>query len=255
MTAPITRTFPAQPKRVVPSIRVGEVGAATSRGLHRESNDDRWGSKDGVFVVADGIGGVHGGHIAAAVTVDELPPLLSRFGHQWQRISDNLSSSVMGAGAEAGFDQLGTTFVAAQVQSDRVAIAYAGDSRAYRFRSGRLQQLTYDHNVRSELLDQGQSTTDTDLSAALLNSLTSSVGAGLGVNKIDAVTISVQTGDRLLLCTDGVHDYLAPRQLRIALSMDRCQDAAETLTRLADEAGGYDNATAVVIEVNVEENA
>ena len=141
-------------------LAVVEWATATSPGLRRRINEDAWGHRDQVFVVADGMGGRGGGSLAARTAVDRF---LARSGGpsvDWRDVVDGVNGDVLRAGAEQGIDRLGTTLLAASVGGPLVTLVHLGDSRAYRVTrtdrdSDRLDVLTHDHNVRSELLAAG----------------------------------------------------------------------------------------------------
>ena len=252
--APVTRRLESPARAVLSRLVVTDAAGASSQG-RRAANEDNWRISGDVYVVADGIGGQEGGHVAAAVTVTELPDLVTEHLGDWSLIARRVSAAIADAGHEHGYPRPGSTFVVAVVHEDRVVVAYAGDSRAYRYRDGELRQLTFDHNVRWSMLDEGHTSDSGVVKAELLDALTSSVGVTDREAQIDAISLPVQPGDRFLLCTDGIHDYLAPRQIRAALDLDTCAGACAQLTGAAESAGGFDNATALVIEVGREGNA
>ena len=163
----------------------------------------------------------------------------------------------MRAGADRGIDRLGTTLLAAVVGGPLVTLIHLGDSRAYRLTDlagddgARLDVLTHDHNVRSELLAAGLDVREYRDRGVALHGLTSFIGLEHDVLRIDVLAVPVRAGDRMLLCTDGVHRQLDDDQIRRALSTTTCRGAAERLVGLADAAGGRDNATAVVLRLGV----
>ena len=133
-----------------------------------------------------------------------------------------------------------------------MTLVHLGDSRAYRLtRLGdggdRLDLLTHDHNVRAELLAAGLDVGDYRERGVALHGLTSFIGLEHEVLRIDVLAVPVRAGDRILLCTDGVHRQLDDDQLRARCSAPAtARQAAEALVAQADRAGGRDNATAVV---------
>ena len=115
----------------------------------------------------------------------------------------------------------------------------------------RLDLLTHDHNVRAELLAAGLDIGEYRERGVALHGLTSFIGLENEALRVDVLAIPVRAGDRLLLCTDGVHRQLDDGQLRTMLALPNCRLAAERLVEHADEVGGRDNATALVVEVGV----
>src|SRR4051794_38925899 len=136
-------------------IGVVEWGAATSPGTRRRVNEDTWGRRGAVFVVADGMGGRGGGALAARTAVDRLLERVGEAHPDWRAIIERINADVIAAAAERGIDRVGTTLLAALVGGPLVTLVHLGDSRAYRLTrlgdEGRLDLLTRDHNVRTEL--------------------------------------------------------------------------------------------------------
>ena len=159
------------------------------------------------------------------------------------------------AGRERGVDRLGTTLLVAIVGGPLVTLIHLGDSRAYRLAhvddQPRLDLLTHDHNVRAELLAAGLDIGEYRERGVALHGLTSSIGLELEGLRVDVLAIPVHAGDRLLLCTDGVHRQLDDDQIRATLSRPSCQGAADRLVEQADQVGGRDNTTAVVFRLGV----
>jgi serine/threonine protein phosphatase PrpC len=262
-------------------------GAATSPGVRRRVNEDSWGRRGDVFVVADGMGGRGGGALAARTAVDRfldrLVPTTDR--PDWRGIVAQVNTEVVRAAADRGIDRVGTTLLAAAVGGPLVTLVHLGDSRAYRLsrvsrariagklltsppssppplRSGarpphasdevtddRLDLLTHDHNVRAELLAAGLDVADYRDRGVALHGLTSFIGLEHDVLRVDVLAVAVRSGDRILLCTDGIHRQLDDDHVRAVLAARSPRQAAEALVHDADEAGGRDNATAVVVEI------
>ena len=257
-------------------LRVVDWGAATSPGIRRRVNEDAWGNRDETFVVADGMGGRGGGALAARTAVDRF---LARTGRtfpaaapggpaavtatDWRAIVTAVNEEVLRAGAERGVERLGTTLLSAVVGGPLVTLIHLGDSRAYRLTragapseggasgDGRLDVLTHDHNVRSELLAAGLDVREYRDRGVALHGLTSFIGLEHETLRIDVLAVPVRAGDRLLLCTDGVHRQLDDDQIRHALAAGSSRQAAARLVEGSDQAGGRDNATAVVVQVDV----
>lgn len=247
-------------------LAVREWGTATSPGLRRRVNEDAWGHNDATFAVADGMGGRGGGAMAARTAIDRFLGRLATVTDQpdWRRIIEAVNGDVMLAGADRGIDRLGTTLLAAAVGGPLVTLVHLGDSRAYRLTAPhdrapattpppgpRLDLLTHDHNVRAELLAAGLDVGEYRERGVALHGLTSFIGLEQDALRVDVLAVPVRTGDRLLLCTDGVHRQLDDEQLREALQLRTCRQAAERLVHQADHAGGRDNATAVVLQIGI----
>ena len=163
---------------------------------------------------------------------------------------------MLAVAAAQGIERVGTTLLAAAVGGPLVTLVHLGDSRAYRLTrvaegGDRLDLLTHDHNVRAELLAAGLDVRDYRDRGVALHGLTSFIGLEHEVLRIDVLAVPVRSGDRVLLCTDGVYRQLDDDELRLALRAGSARQAAEALVERADRAGGKDNATAVVVEVGV----
>jgi protein phosphatase len=237
---------------------VVDWGAATSPGLRRRVNEDAWGRRDDVFVVADGMGGRGGGALAARTSIDRLLERAAEAGARpdWRAIVEGVNADVLDVAAARGIERVGTTLLASIVRGPLVTLVHLGDSRAYRLThlgdgSDRLDLVTHDHNVRSELLAAGLDVRDYRDRGVALHGLTSFVGLEHEVLRIDVLAVPVRSGDRVLLCTDGVYRQLDDDQLRLTLAAGTARQAAEALVELADRTGGKDNSTAMVVEVGV----
>jgi protein phosphatase len=246
----LTAALAASPLTVV------DWAAATSPGSRRRVNEDAVGHRDQLFVVADGMGGRGGGSLAARTAVDRF---LARSGGDavdWRAVITGVNDDVLRAGAERGIERLGTTLLAAAVGGPLVTLVHLGDSRAYRLThtdlgDDRLDVLTHDHNVRSELLAAGLDVREYRDRGVALHGLTSFIGLEHEILRIDVLAVPVRSGDRLLLCTDGVHRQLDDDQIRRVMASSTCRGAADGLVALADQLGGRDNATAVVLQLGV----
>lgn len=247
----LAATLTASPLGVV------EWGAATSPGMRRRVNEDAWGRRGGLFVVADGMGGRGGGALAARTSIDRFLARAGEAGSRpdWRAIVEAVNVDVVEVAAERGITRVGTTLLASTVGGPLVTVIHLGDSRAYRLTSigdsggGRLDLLTHDHNVRTELLAAGLDVRDYRDRGVALHGLTSFVGLEHEVLRIDVLAVPVRSGDRILLCTDGVYRQLDDDQLRLALGTESARQAAEALVEQADRAGGKDNSTAVVVTI------
>ena len=240
-----------------PALAVADWGAATSPGVRRQINEDAWGRRADAFVVADGMGGRGGGALAARTAIDRFLARLDSAGDHpdWRPIVESVNNDVVRIGRERGVERLGTTLLAAIVGGPVATVVHVGDSRAYRLTSpdahSRLDVLTNDHNVRSELLAAGLDIREYRERGVALHGLTSFIGLEHEALRVDVLAVPVRAGDRLLLCTDGIHRQLDDDELRAALGLPDCRLAAERLVEHADEVGGRDNATALVVEVGV----
>jgi protein phosphatase len=214
----------------------------------REINQDAALVGDGLFAVADGLGGLAAGEVAGRLALDTLAVAfakdrsvagLLRACHEanqavWQRA--NCDEAAMG-----------TTLVALAMTTDAAAVAvHAGDSRLYRFRDGRLDQLTRDHTVVAELTRAGEITEAEAETHPHRHLLTRAIGTGPEV-EIDYAGVTCKPGDRLLLCTDGLFKALCAADIKAILP--KTDGAADELVATAVERRAEDNVTAMVINV------
>jgi len=230
------------------------AGAATDVGLKRRHNEDAYLAASPLFLVADGMGGHGAGEIASATVLDEfgrlvggpsvtVDELLDAFGRARARVD----ALPVGAGAGAGTTLSGVAI--ADLDGDGYWLAVnVGDSRTYRFSEDRLEQISIDHSLVQELVDRGE----LDRAQAALDSrrnvITRAIGAGSGAPP-DYWLIPAESGDRMLICSDGLTGELSSERIVRVLREEAHPQAAAT--RLVHEAilhGGRDNITAVVVD-------
>jgi protein phosphatase len=225
-------------------------GTATDRGRVRRSNEDAQLAEPPVFLVSDGMGGREAGDVASAIVVDEfrgrvgaetvqpdwVAGCISRAGTRIRRLSGG-GATVVGA---ALVEHAGAPYWLA---------FNVGDSRLYRCADGVLQQISVDHSLVQELVDAGELAPELARTHPRRNVITRAVGVSAQVQP-DCWLLPGLEGDRLLLCSDGVTGELTDEQLAALLAQHLDpQAAAGALVAAAVQAGGRDNATAVVIDV------
>ena len=144
---------------------------------------------------------------------------------------------------------MGTTCTAAALSGVKLYIAHVGDSRAYLLREGRLLQLTVDHSLVQEMVDEGLINAEAAWEHPRKNIVTRSIGSDPNL-KVDTYIEDVFAGDQILLCSDGLNTMIRDRKIeRIMNAEIDIQDKCHDLIRVANEAGGNDNTTAMVLEV------
>ena len=209
-----------------------------------------------LIVVCDGMGGVDGGEIAAElaarVTWREMrrtpatrdPEVFARLLRRAVRVANHDVHAM--ANREAGLRGMGTTLSAAGVVGDRLILATVGDSRAYVLRSGALVQVTRDQSLQSALLAAGHSE---DEAATAGGAILQALGVGPDVDPSLSI-IELRRGDRVLLCSDGLHGLVGDPALALLLSEPHTvAESVQLLLAAARAAGGTDNITAVVCEL------
>ena len=236
------------------------AAASSDVGRHRRSNEDAFGFDldRGLFVVCDGVGGNAAGEVASRSAVDCM---MSRFpyaitdsnagGPELQRAIQAANRAVYhAAGREAFYQGMCTTIVAAHFDGARMWIAHVGDSRAYLLRNQSLHRLTDDHSQLAQVLREGKRHITADQMARWDSVLTQAIGASEYV--MPAVTmVQVQLGDCFLFATDGVCKTLTNGEmLSLLLATSTPEQACQQLVDAANRAGGHDNATCVVVEID-----
>lgn len=215
-----------------------------------------------VMLVADGIGGRAGGEQASALVVKEAALYIMEVAKWFFRFNDpdeavrlrmlrealnRIDRHIIEAGKrDPELAGMGTTLTAASIIGDDVFIVHVGDSRAYLLHKGELTQLTIDHTISQELVEQGLLSPEQARTHKMHNVLTNALGGKPGVNA-DFIKVRLATGDRLLLCTDGLTELVPDEQ--IAELLTQCpepDDACQALQEAALSAGGIDNVTIVV---------
>lgn len=237
------------------------VGTAkTDIGLRREENQDSYGTVENdhfqFFFVADGMGGVKGGAIASQLAVSILSEL---FKHRTSIDTDALiqatlrvNTAIFERGAmEPGLAGMGTTLVGICVYQDRLFILNVGDSRAYRMRNGEIAQLTDDHTLVNELLRSGAISEDQVENHPVSHMLTRSLGPTPTI-EVDCwiEKTGFQAGDRYLLCSDGLYNLVSSAEMLEIVTELPVHEATNRLVNLANERGGTDNITVIVVEVD-----
>lgn len=232
-----------------PRLQAVAAAARTTTGSVRADNQDRWGQHDhNWFVVADGMGGHEGGEVAAEAVVQGF---LARHGSQpdWSTDMPAVNEEVRQALTAAGLGIGGSTVVGLCL-TDVPTIVHVGDSRAYVLRANQTdaELLTQDHNVETELLAAGQSVEWYRSQFGRTDALTRYLG-GEGTAVPTITELNAQAGDRMLLCSDGVHGYIELAELSSALGKASPAEAADALIAASLAAGGHDNATVVVVDL------
>jgi protein phosphatase len=238
-------------------------GAATDVGRQRTTNEDAFLVAPPVFVVADGMGGHANGDVASRIVVEEFARL-AEAGYDPAGAVAAVAETLVAcqrrireyAGGQSWRGTIrspGTTVVAALLMEEQGSPAWLlvnmGDSRIYRVSAGLLEQVSVDHSVVQELIDEGQITADEAVDHPERHVITRALG-GPRLEDADYFVLPVGAVDRLLLCSDGVSGLVPePELARLLTTTPDPRDAAELVVAAALAAGGDDNATAVVVDV------
>jgi protein phosphatase len=250
-----------------------EAAARTDAGLVRSDNQDSFGTNAelGLYVVCDGMGGAAGGQIASNIAVEtflaiarqEIEAAQNRANRNSPEITRLALRRAVAAANRAvisraewdiGYRGMGSTLVGARLTGDRLTLINVGDSRAYLVRDGHAVQLTEDNSfvaerVRLGLMDAAEAAT-----SPMQSVITRAIGVEADVHP-DLYEATVQPGDTLLLTSDGLTRHLSTLDLGGVLSSTHnAEEACALLIELANQRGGFDNITCVVVRMGVSES-
>lgn len=240
-----------------------KLAGNTDIGKLRKENQDnfctgQFSSSSGFALVCDGMGGVSGGATASTMAVNTLraqlleAPTACESGFEKAFLSKaietaNLEIFEMAAQNDA-LAGMGTTVVCALLQEDQAFILHAGDSRCYLYRDGVLVQLTRDHSYIQGLVDYGTITPEEAEHHPQRGAITRALGADHRIEP-DFTSITVTVGDMLLLCSDGLSKVLSTSEIEDILASAPIAALPDFLIAAANEKGGPDNITAVLVEI------
>ena len=260
----------ARIRSVEAGVRVLKVGSATHAGNVRETNEDSLCAliggesppgADALLAVADGVGGHVAGEVASRLAVQRLiAELFVSLGSAVDasgpgRLSGLLERAIAGsnafvhrASASEGRQGMGSTLTVALVVGMTAVIGHVGDSRAYLLRGGTMRQLTRDHTWVAQQIAAGGLTEAQATRHPRRNVLTRALGTAPTV-KVDTEVVGLAEGDDLLLCSDGIYGLLDDQEMAKIIASLGTQEACDHLVSRANEEGGHDNSTAVVLLV------
>ncbi|HEX5800164.1 MAG TPA: Stp1/IreP family PP2C-type Ser/Thr phosphatase [Gaiellaceae bacterium] len=233
---------------------LGRSAGVSDTGRRRRRNEDSYVCEPPLFAVADGMGGAQAGEVAsrlaAAVLQEVNGEQLSR-GAIAELIQEANRRVFQRSNEDAAASGMGTTLTVALVESsDTVAIGHVGDSRAYRVRDGRLEQLTEDHSLVGEMMRSGKLSAEEAEAHPQRSVITRALGTEPDVD-VDTFTVETEPGDVFLLCSDGLTTMVPDREILSLLdaSGGDLERAARRLVEAANRSGGEDNITVVVFEI------
>jgi serine/threonine protein phosphatase PrpC len=232
---------------------VGRMAVVSDTGRRRRRNEDAFVCAPPLFAVADGMGGAQAGEVASGLAAAVLEE-----GAGDERGEERVASLIQEANRrvfqrsneDAATSGMGTTMTVALVDSSSgtIAFGHVGDSRAYRVRDGRLEQLTDDHSLVGELVRSGKLSPEEAESHPQRSVITRALGTEPDVD-VDTFTVEAQPDDLYLLCSDGLTDMIGDAEIVAAMTRSASlEDATRELVRLANRAGGEDNITVVAFE-------
>ena len=245
--------------------------AKSDRGLKRPHNEDSFVADTtlGLYVVCDGMGGGNAGEVASRLAIDTIltqviatthnsaRQLIGPIDSNYSPATNQLASAIHSANetihraswANPKYAGMGTTVVAARLSDHRISIAHVGDSRLYLIRKGTIQTLTTDHSWVAEQVAQGYMTEEEAEQSPKRNIVTRALGVESTVD-VDLAEIPVFNGDLLLLCSDGLTRGVHSGDILRTLDYDvDLNEKTDRLVSLANQAGGDDNITVLLVAI------
>ena len=230
------------------------IGATTDVGQVREANEDSYLVSEPLFVVADGMGGHIAGDVASSTAVDLISSRASSASAEDpQTLADLVRSANTAILEKADEDPalrgMGTTCTLALLDNGKAYLAHVGDSRAYLLRNGKLEQVTEDHTLVARMVKEGRIRPEEADHHPQRSIITRALGVEPNI-EVDLISLDLQEGDRLMLCSDGLSSMIGAPAIQEGLAQNPDpQSAADDLVRRANQAGGEDNITVVVVEM------
>ena len=250
-----------------------EVAVRTDPGLIRSHNEDAVyaDAELGMAILADGMGGYNAGEVASGMATMLLASNFSRLlpavfpagarASDGVLVEQHIISEIRAANLaiynaaqrQPQYAGMGTTLVMAWFYDNRLSIAHVGDSRLYRLRGGLFEQLTRDHSLLQEQLDGGMITAEEARFSQNKNLVTRAMGVEDAV-EIEIHDHEVKAGDLFLLCSDGLNDMVEDEEIALTLQAlgDNLALAADQLIELANDHGGRDNVSVILVRVNAD---
>lgn len=230
-----------------------KIGAKTDKGKVREQNEDSYGYEGQLFVLADGMGGHRAGEIASAIAVQTI--LATDFSNNSLDVTLKEAVHQANQAILRAVEQdptqygMGTTVAILYFHENLAYYTHIGDSRIYHYSNGSLLQLTSDHSLVAELVKSGSLTEAQARNHPQRNILTHALGAEI-MPELTVTQVPALQGDKFLLCSDGLCGLLEEPQIFEEISAgDEPQTIVDRLVALANDAGGIDNITVILIEI------
>ena len=247
-----------------------KIYGGTDRGMVRENNQDAIGylqfdhSDISLAIVADGVGGHAGGEIASRLAVETIEEYLRKAvlqatsggGYTEQWLEQMLRHAIEAANdaiareqlLEKTLENMATTIVSLLIRNDNLALAHLGDSRCYRWKDDELTQLTTDHTIAQQLLDEGAITRKQFSVSPYHHVISQALGLKIDI-KLQPEVLTAQPGDTYLLCSDGLTNCLNDQQIASVLNRNSdLESSVDELITRANDAGGVDNISVVLVQ-------
>ena len=243
----------------------------TDVGKVRDHNEDTIGAQPdiGLWVLADGMGGYNAGEVASGIAVKTIVDMVTEACKREKRGDIESSTGYMRqtivlrdaihrankvinqtAQTQPQCEGMGTTLVASLFYDNRVTIAHVGDSRMYRLRGNRFEQITMDHSLLQELVDRGFYSQEEAQRSTNRNYVTRALGVEANV-EVEVQEIEVQKGDYFLMCSDGLPDMVEDEDIHLTISTfaNDVRTVGEQLIKLTNDNGGRDNVSVILVRV------
>ncbi len=226
-------------------------------GMRRTNNEDAIyiNEQKNLYLVADGMGGCNAGEVASSTAISAFVKAMENAENG--EILDKMISAVAQCNKEVyqksreniEFLDMGTTLVAVTIENEKMFVVHVGDSRVYLFRENNLQQITTDHSYVMELVKIGSITREEAEVHPKRNIITRAIGIREEV-EADTVIEDVKQGDKILLCTDGLSNMVSKGEMtKILIEQCSTEEKVKKLVVLANEKGGLDNISLILIEI------
>lgn len=244
-----------------------EIATATHPGMVRSHNEDSIAAdaEMGLAVLADGMGGYNAGEVASGIAVALIPAEIKKAlaGRDPQELNGKGGELLIKEQAEKAnatiyqaaqsqpqYSGMGTTLVVAMWHDNQMSVGHIGDSRLYRLRGETLEQVTRDHSVLQEQIDSGMITKEQARHSQIKNLVTRAVGID-PVVEAEVHSYPVELGDIYLLCSDGLNDMITDEDIQLTLASLKANLplAAEQLVQQANDNGGRDNVSVILVRV------
>ena len=229
--------------------------AQTDLGLVRSGNEDSALTCANLIAVADGMGGHAGGEVASAIAINSLVELLSVLDSTeidldskddlFVNITHQIDAKILQSSKDdPELSGMGTTLTALNISENNVGLLHVGDSRCYRYRDKKLEQLSIDHTVMQELIDQGRLSPDEVASHPQRSLLTQALMGDSGITPI-LINFQIKSGDKFLLCSDGLSNVLSNYEIIKIIEANSDEQVIPALIAAVKEKGAPDNITII----------
>ena len=231
-----------------------KVFALSDLGLHREGNEDSGLISPKLIAVADGMGGHAGGEVASTIAITALAKTETNK-HSLLTITKDIDTAILDkSNSQPDLAGMGTTLTALHITDEAVELLHVGDSRCYAFTSGKLNQLSHDHTVIQELIDQGRISPDEAINHPQRSLLTHALMGNSGLEPVIQL-YPIKLGDQFLLCSDGLTTVLSDFEIGKIVKKYSGQELVENLVAETKAKGAPDNVTVIWAEIVSEEDA